>query len=72
VAAVNLTQNPEDEESPFAAEEPVTARLVRAIQKPVDEQSPEERARMDAMDLRCLSLCIGMLERVNGVRCPFF
>ena len=30
--------------------------------------SEEERARADAMDLRCLSLCIGMLERVNGVR----
>ncbi|KAI6040837.1 nuclear condensing complex subunit [Pisolithus marmoratus] len=28
--------------------------------------SPEEQARADALDLRCLSLCIGMLERVNG------
>lgn len=35
--------------------------------------SPEEQARSDAVDLRCLSLCIGMLERVNGVSplsCP--
>ncbi|KAL4079677.1 nuclear condensing complex subunit [Scleroderma citrinum] len=28
--------------------------------------TPEEQARADASDLRCLSLCIGMLERVNG------
>jgi condensin complex subunit 3 len=31
--------------------------------------SPEEQARADAIDLRCLSLCIGMLERVHGVYC---
>ncbi|KAI0363430.1 ARM repeat-containing protein [Pilatotrama ljubarskyi] len=36
------------------------------LPKPVAEMSPEEKARMDAVDLRCLSLCIGMLERVNG------
>lgn len=33
-----------------------------------ENMTPEERARADAIDLRCLSLCIGMLERVNGVR----
>ncbi|KAH9922432.1 nuclear condensing complex subunit [Fomitopsis serialis] len=33
---------------------------------PESEMTPEERARADAIDLRCLSLCIGMLERVNG------
>ena len=27
----------------------------------------EEQSQRDAMDMRCLSLCIGMLERVNGV-----
>ena len=32
------------------------------------ELTPEEQARADVLDLRCLSLCIGMLERVNGVR----
>ena len=32
--------------------------------------SAEEQSRRDAMDMRCLSLCIGMLERVNGV-CHF-
>ena len=35
--------------------------------KPVSEMTPEEKARADAVDLRCLALCIGMLERVNGV-----
>jgi len=30
--------------------------------------SAEEQSQRDAMDMRCLSLCIGMLERVNGVR----
>ncbi|KAH0826785.1 hypothetical protein J3R83DRAFT_5201 [Lanmaoa asiatica] len=34
--------------------------------KPPKELNPEEQARADALDLRCLSLCIGMLERVNG------
>ncbi|KAI0674717.1 nuclear condensing complex subunit [Trametes maxima] len=28
--------------------------------------SPQEKERADAVDLRCLALCIGMLERVNG------
>lgn len=40
----------------------------RGFPKPVTEMSPEEKARADDIDLRCLSLCIGMLERVNGVR----
>ncbi|KAJ6577355.1 nuclear condensing complex subunit [Mycena capillaripes] len=31
-----------------------------------EDMSPEEQARIDAVDMRCLSLCIGMLERVNG------
>ena len=35
--------------------------------KPPKELTPEEQARADVLDLRCLSLCIGMLERVNGV-----
>jgi hypothetical protein len=29
--------------------------------------TPGERERAEAMDVRCLDLCIGMLERVNGV-----
>ena len=36
-------------------------------QKPVEELTPEQKARRDTVDLRCLSLCIGMLERVNSV-----
>ncbi|VDC04706.1 unnamed protein product [Peniophora sp. CBMAI 1063] len=31
-----------------------------------DEMTEEECQRSDAMDVRCLDLCIGMLERVNG------
>lgn len=38
--------------------------------KPPKELNPEEQAQADALDLRCLSLCIGMLERVNGVCRP--
>ena len=30
--------------------------------------SEEERKRTGVIDLRCLDLCHGMLERVNGVR----
>ncbi|OSD02558.1 hypothetical protein PYCCODRAFT_1367188 [Trametes coccinea BRFM310] len=43
-------------------------RPVRPSQlpKPIAEMTPEEKARADAVDLRCLALCIGMLERVNG------
>ena len=32
--------------------------------------SPAEQKEIDEKDLRALSLCIGMLERVNGVRAP--
>ncbi|PIL28240.1 hypothetical protein GSI_09652 [Ganoderma sinense ZZ0214-1] len=35
-------------------------------QKPVEQLTPEQKARRDTIDLRCLSLCIGMLERVNS------
>jgi hypothetical protein len=31
----------------------------------------EEQACADAMDMRCLALCIRMLERVDGVRTKF-
>lgn len=34
--------------------------------------TPEEQAHADEIDLRCLSLCIGMLERVNSVCSPFY
>ncbi|KAF7968330.1 hypothetical protein HWV62_30947 [Athelia sp. TMB] len=42
------------------------AVLTRGAPKPVADMTPEEKARADDIDLRCLSLCIGMLERVNG------
>jgi condensin complex subunit 3 len=57
----------DDTDSVDIPDTPATVRNIRAP-KPAEEMSPEERARVDAMDLRCLSLCIGMLERVNGVR----
>ena len=41
-------------------------------QKAVEELTPEQKARRDTVDLRCLSLCIGMLERVNSVSTTFF
>ncbi|GLB42418.1 putative nuclear condensing complex subunits, C-term domain [Lyophyllum shimeji] len=53
-----------DAETTFG-ETPATVRPPRT-KKPVEELTPEERKRADGMDLRCLSLCIGMLERVNG------
>ncbi|KAG5642733.1 hypothetical protein DXG03_002278 [Asterophora parasitica] len=40
----------------------------RSIQRtrPLEEMTPEERKEADVRDLRCLNLCIGMLERVDG------
>ncbi|KAF8553549.1 hypothetical protein OG21DRAFT_1220153, partial [Imleria badia] len=49
----------EDDASPSAI-------AVAKAPKPPEELTPEEQARADALDLRCLSLCIGMLERVNS------
>ncbi|GBE88890.1 hypothetical protein SCP_1402980 [Sparassis crispa] len=34
--------------------------------KEAQEMTSEERAKADAMDMRCLALCIAMLSRVNG------
>ncbi|KAF8548053.1 hypothetical protein OG21DRAFT_814500 [Imleria badia] len=44
----------------------VTAVTAPKAPKPPKELTPEEQARADALDIRCLSLCIGMLERVNS------
>ncbi|KAH9921582.1 nuclear condensing complex subunit [Amylocystis lapponica] len=55
----------DDAESEFGAT-PMAARALRALPKPTAEMTPEERTRVDVIDMRCLSLCIGMLERVNG------
>ena len=35
-----------------------------------DEMSAEERKEADLTDIRCLWLCIAVLERVNGVSIP--
>ena len=35
--------------------------------KPPAGMTLGEQERADAIDVRCLDLCIGMLERVNGV-----
>lgn len=42
-----------------------------AAPKAVEDMTPEERARQDTVDIRCLDLCIGMLERCNSVSTPF-
>ncbi|KAF8069093.1 nuclear condensing complex subunit [Lyophyllum atratum] len=34
--------------------------------RPRDEMSPDERMEADIRDMRCLTLCIGLLERVDG------
>ncbi|GJE85117.1 condensin complex subunit 3 [Phanerochaete sordida] len=63
VSQSGITAN---DSSSSIADTPATVRTVRPAQKAADEMSPEERQRADEIDLRCLSLCIGMLERVNG------
>ncbi|PFH49328.1 hypothetical protein AMATHDRAFT_147847 [Amanita thiersii Skay4041] len=79
VEIIQDLRDPGDEEEDIAkeadaetsfAETPATARVARApvfnrTKKP-EEFSPEEKARKDQIDLRCLSLCTGMLTRVNG------
>lgn len=39
----------------------------RAVIRAMESMDPETRARWEDVNLRCLTLCIGMLERVNGV-----
>ncbi|KZT24842.1 hypothetical protein NEOLEDRAFT_1134516 [Neolentinus lepideus HHB14362 ss-1] len=56
----------DDGDTTTYGETPMTAKTVKAAPKPPTEKTPEEKAQADAIDLRCLSLCIGMLERVNG------
>ena len=46
----------------------MTEKTARPPRNAEAEVSPEDQARLDAIDMRCLSLCIGMLERVHGVR----
>lgn len=52
-------------------ETPMPGRTPGRPRKPPAEMTPEEKDHADAIDLRCLSLCIGMLERVNSVSFRF-
>jgi hypothetical protein len=62
-------QKDADAETSFG-DTPISVKPPRSqlFNKPQGEQTPEEKARADRIDLRCLSLCAGMLERVNSVR----
>ncbi|KAF8163123.1 nuclear condensing complex subunit [Crassisporium funariophilum] len=51
-----------DEDSSFNE----TPKKPRPARNPVEDMSPEQKVRVDQVDLRSLSLCIGMLERVDG------
>ncbi|KAI0090375.1 nuclear condensing complex subunit [Irpex rosettiformis] len=73
VEVVHELRDPADEEEQLRddtvsniGETPASVKTVRAAPKPLAEMTPEEQVRADAIDLRCLALCIGMLERVNG------
>jgi condensin complex subunit 3 len=55
----------EDEDTSFA-ESSAPKRVQPARQVSPSQMTQEEKAKSDAMDIRCLSLCIGMLERVNS------
>ncbi|KAG1834854.1 nuclear condensing complex subunit [Suillus variegatus] len=61
-----VLKEPADDGETNFGETPMPTRTAPKGPKPSEDMSSEERARMDAIDLRCLSLCIGMLERVNG------
>lgn len=63
----NESMDGDEESVTAAAPKPATLTTRGGFPKPVAEMTPEEKARADDIDLRCLSLCIGMLERVNGV-----
>ena len=46
---------------------PSTLRRNRS-RREIHELTPEEKAQADITDLRCLYLCIAVLERINVVR----
>lgn len=56
-----------DEGATQAGDSPRTTKTALAP-VPAREVSEKDKARAALLDLRCLNLCIGMLERVNGVR----
>ncbi|EGO03950.1 hypothetical protein SERLA73DRAFT_165497 [Serpula lacrymans var. lacrymans S7.3] len=64
--ADDIVKDPADDGETNFGGTPMTVKATPAAHKTRTEMSTEEQARSDAIDLRCLSLCIGMLERVNG------
>ncbi|KAJ7284629.1 nuclear condensing complex subunit [Mycena rebaudengoi] len=65
----DLRDTGDDEDDAGATDDPDASFDSEKPKKPVktrDDLSPEEQVRADKIDLRCLALCIGMLERVNG------
>jgi len=56
-------QQETDPDASFEATQPKP----KPARKPLEELTPEQRKHVDQVDLRCLQLCIGTLERVNGV-----
>ncbi|KAI0063895.1 hypothetical protein BV25DRAFT_1823946 [Artomyces pyxidatus] len=78
VEIVHELRDPTEEEAPKDPEAnddadttfgdtPAVPRIrTRPVEKDPAMMSAEERERADAIDMRCLDLCIGMLERVNG------
>ena len=63
VEAELLAAEDDDEEED---EETVAAKKAAKERKKLEEMSPEEHERVLNLDLRSLTLVIGMLERVNG------
>ncbi|RDX45406.1 hypothetical protein OH76DRAFT_1420865 [Lentinus brumalis] len=61
----DATVDPDESMTEFGSPRKQNPRIPQPP-KPVTEMTPEEKARADAVDLRCLALCIGMLERVNS------
>lgn len=41
------------------------------LRRPPQEMTAEEKARADVADVRCLNLCVEVLEKVNGVCASF-
>ncbi len=58
-----MTQSSSSQSQPKSA-----SQLSKRI-KLAEEMSPEEQAKNDEIDARCLAICVGMLRHINGV-CP--
>jgi len=58
-------QTRQDPDASLEMDTPSVARTPRP--KPREEMTEQERDRQDRLDMRCLCLCEGVLERVNEV-----